>query len=297
MANPQTGIFTEGHRCHHILEYTVSEADTDAVRAALRSALDRVEDTGVEVVVAFGSALWGRLARSPMPEGLVPFTPIQGPTASAPATQADILMWLHGGARDDVMDAVMGADGALASVATRGLDLPGFTYHDSRDLTGFVDGSANPKDDARLTAALVADGKAGAGGAFVLGQKWVHDLDAFTVLPVAEQERVFGRTKADSIEFEGDAMAPDSHVARTDLKVDGVAMKMYRRSVPYGTARQKGLYFLAFTCEIRRFQVVLDSMFGLADDGVSDRLTQFSRAVTGSYAFAPSETELKAALA
>ena len=34
-------------------------------------------------------------------------------------------------------------------------------------------------------------------------------------------------------------------------------------------------------------------MFGVADDGVRDRLTVYSRPVTGSYWFAPSEDELE----
>ena len=34
-------------------------------------------------------------------------------------------------------------------------------------------------------------------------------------------------------------------------------------------------------------------MFGSADDGVRDRLTDYSRAVTGAYWFAPSEEALQ----
>ncbi len=60
---------------------------------------------------------------------------------------------------------------------------------------------------------------------------------------MADQERAIGRTKPDSIELEGDAMPPDSHVSRTDLKRDGEAVKIYRRSCPVGTVRDAGLYF------------------------------------------------------
>jgi len=41
----------------------------------------------------------------------------------------------------------------------------------------------------------------GAGGSFVLAMRWVHDLDAFNRLKVADQEGVIGRTKADSVEI------------------------------------------------------------------------------------------------
>ncbi len=227
-----------------------------------------------------------------MPDGFAAFQPLTGPKHQAPATQHDVLVWLQGPARDLVMDGVLAIDAILSTIATRVLDLPGFVYHDSRDLTGFIDGTANPKEDARLEAALVAEGKAGAGGAFVLGQKWVHDLEAFNALAVADQERVFGRTKPDSVELEGDAMPPWSHVSRTDLKIDGVGQKMYRRSAPFGTAEEHGLYFLGFTCDIDRFDNVLASMFGLSGDGEYDHLTDFSTAKTGSYWFAPSATAL-----
>ena len=89
-------------------------------------------------------------------------------------------------------------------------------------------------------------------------------------------------------------MPADSHVSRTDLKVDGVAMKIWRRSVPFGSAAEVGLYFLAFACERLRFDVQLESMFGATGDGIRDRLTDFSRPVTGSYWFAPSAAELAA---
>lgn len=176
----------------------------------------------------------------------------------------------------------------MASVSTLELDEKGFKYHDSRDLTGFIDGTANPKEEAARAAALVAGDGPGGGGAFVLTQRWVHDLDAFVELPVADQKRVIGRTKPDSIELEGDAMPPDSQVSRTDVS----SAKIYRRSAPFGSVAEKGLYFLAFACDIGRFDLLLRRMYGVADGGIRDRLTVYSRPVTGSYWFAPSEEDV-----
>ncbi len=82
-------------------------------------------------------------------------------------------------------------------------------------------------------------------------------------------------------------MPADAHVARTDISVAGVPQQIYRRSAPYGSVTELGLYFLAFACEIARFDALLASMFGLAGDGVADRLTRYSRPVTGAYWFAP----------
>ena len=98
-------------------------------------------------------------------------------------------------------------------------------------------------------------------------------------------------------ELEGDAMPAESHVSRTDVKIDGVAQKIYRCSFPYGDTATKGLYFLSFACDLARFDVQLQRMYGVSGDGLKDRITEFSAAVTGSYWYAPSETDLAAALA
>ena len=290
MAPAQPGIFTEGSTAHYALEFTVSaDVETSVVRGTLKQARAGAGDTNI--VTAFSGPAWKNLGGA-VPDGLRPFDRLgSAPGPVAPATQRDILIWLHGPALDDVFDSAVAVGRAMAPVAMPTLDLRGFVYHDSRDLTGFVDGSANPKGDARQEAALLADG-----GAYVLTQQWVHDLESFDALPVAEQEGVIGRTKPDSIELEGDAMPPDSHVSRTDVKIDGVAQKIYRRSFPYGNLHTKGLYFLSFACDIARFDVQLQRMFGVSGDGLQDRITEFSAPVTGSYWFAPSEDDLAAAL-
>ncbi|MBU0539533.1 MAG: Dyp-type peroxidase, partial [Gammaproteobacteria bacterium] len=110
----------------------------------------------------------------------------------------------------------------------------------------------------------------------------------------AEQEAVIGRTKPDSIELEDDVMPENSHVSRSDVKINGVSQKLYRRSVPYGGVLEHGLYFLAFSCDIRRFDNILQSMFGVSGDGIHDHLTDFSTPVSGNYWFAPSVAELSA---
>lgn len=295
MTTPQMDIFREGSRHHHFLEYALGP---NAGRAALADAVGRARAAAAEspcaLVVAFSKAALGILAPSEIPAGMHDFVPLTGPRHSAPATQSDVWFWVHGAERDDVFDLARAVGAAMAGVGELTLDLSGFMYHDARDLNGFIDGSANAKDDLRLEQALVPAGAPGAGGAFVLGQKWVHDLDAFAKLSEHEQESVFGRTKPDSIELEGDAQPPWSHVSRTDLKIDGVGQKMYRRSAPFGGVAESGLYFLGFTSDIAHFDNVLASMYGLTGDGEYDHLTDFSAAKTGSFWFAPSETALDA---
>lgn len=250
---------------------------------------------GSQVVCAFGAAQLRRLAPTETPDELCDFDAIEGRDGTGiPATQRDVLFWIHGAGVDRNLDCALAIDRAFRGTARLELDEKGFTYHDSRDLTGFIDGTANPKGDDARAAALVPEGRTGAGGAFVLTQRWVHDLAAFEALPVGEQERVIGRTKPDSIELEGDAMPATSHVARTDVAVGGVPIKIYRRSAPFGGVGEQGLYFPAFACDPGRFDILLRRMFGLWDDGIHDRLTAYSIPVTSSYWFAPSEEALRA---
>lgn len=293
MAKPQPGIYREGSLFHHVLEYQIDESfDPQAIRTVIADAIPQAVDQSeprVASVVAFGSSLWQRLAPELLPEGLLEFTEIKGwGDTACPATQGDLLVWLHGQGHDDVFDAARSLHATVGTIAKLHLDQPGFTYRDSRDLTGFIDGTANPKGPAAHDAALVPAGQAGTGGAFVLSQRWVHDLPAFNRLSVADQEQVIGRTKADSVELQGDAMPETSHVSRTDVSLHGVPQNIYRRSFPYGAAAEHGLYFLAFACRVDRFAIQLDRMFGVSADDIHDRLTEFSRPVTGSYWFAPS---------
>lgn len=283
MSDHQQGIFREGASHHIFLEFDVSGAPSVLPgRAVAASPVD-----GGDQIVAFGPGLTDGLAGVSAPSGDFGFTPIDGMDGMhAPATQRDLFVWLQGEKRDELFARALQWRDALAGVAEVVHEEHGFRFRDSRDLTGFVDGSANPRDDARMAAALV-DGGEHAGGSFVFTQRWVHDLGGFGRLPVADQERVIGRTKPDSVELEGDAMPPDSHVSRTDIRRDGQAVKIYRRSSPVGGVRDAGLYFLAFSADVARFRWLLDSMFGSTGDGMRDRLLGWSRPVTGSFFYAP----------
>ena len=298
---PQRAIFDESARHHRFLEYRIDgELDRDRAAGAVASALNAAGsgvDRPARIVVAFGRRLWLALAPDSVPSDLRDFETIRGVDGHvAPATQRDLWVWLQGDGEDENVARTFALHAALRDDFDLALEQPAFTYFESRDLIGFEDGTANPKDDDGRTEAAVVPGGPGAGGSIVLTQRWVHDLDKFAALDVAAQEAVIGRTRADSIELEGDALAPDSHVARTDAEKDGVALKVYRRSVPYATLARHGLYFLSFARTRERHQVQLERMYGVSGDGLHDRLIEFSRADTGSYLFAPGERALAEAI-
>jgi putative iron-dependent peroxidase len=163
-----------------------------------------------------------------------------------------------------------------------------FTYRGGRDITGFVDGTANPQVRNAPEVALIPPGNVGEGGSHVLVMWWVHDLDAFDRLSVADQERVIGRTKTESIELSEAAKPATAHIARVETFANDTEQEIFRRSVPYGGAAEHGLYFVAFSRERARYDRLLARMFGTSKDGVHDRLTDFSRPVSGAYYFAPS---------
>jgi putative iron-dependent peroxidase len=295
-------VFAEGTRAHHHLELRMRpEADVSAVADALvgvrLAGADHLATGGVNLAIGFGRTLWSTLAPDRVPEGFVDFPGYRNDAAgqAVPATQGDLWLWAHGSGPDSVLDVVLAATVALAPVAEVTGDQPCFTYHDSRDLTGFIDGTANPgPDDAPLEAEIPA-GRVGEAGSFAMTVRYEHDLAAFHALAVADQEAVFGRTKPDSVALPADHRPADAHISRAEVADEtGEELKVYRRSVPFADATVQGLHFVSFGRDIDRFDHQLRSMYGLTDDGVVDRLLGFTRARTGSFWFCPSVEDLDA---
>jgi putative iron-dependent peroxidase len=205
-----------------------------------------------------------------------------------PARQHDIWLWINGSARDVVFEHARAAAKAVDEVAVLAAEQACFVHRDSRDLTGFIDGTANPQLLEAPIAALVPDGQPGAGGSHVIAIRWVHNLAAFEALPVKDQEKVFGRTKLLSRELSDEEKPPNAHIARVEIHdPTGEELPIYRRSVPYGTIAEHGLYFVAFSADRARYDTMLGRMFGTAGDGIHDRLVDFSRPISGAYYFAP----------
>jgi putative iron-dependent peroxidase len=291
MATAQPGIFALGTRSHYQLEF-VRRPGVDG--PALIQALQCIREPAVtagggNIVVGFGPDVWREVAPvGEVPDGFEPFAPIDGLDGKhAPSTQHDVWIWVHGTGEDMTLDAARAIAAALAPVAEIGLEQRCFVYKDSRDLTGFIDGSANPPVGEAPEVAMVPEGKPGEAGSFVITQRWVHDLKSFHAQDIAEQEQVFARTKPDSIEFDDDAKPVTAHIARVEIEdEEGEELEIFRRSVPWGTVLEQGLYFLGFSADQSRFDRMLARMYGL-EDGVRDHLLDFSTPSSGAYYFAP----------
>ncbi len=288
---PQFGIFAQGTHSHHFLEFDLEHGVTpaEAVAAFRQLRTPDVSAGGVNTVIAFGADAWREVAPSEAPADLAAFEPVIGNDGhNAPATQHDAWLWISGAEADVTWQSARAAAQAVAVVARVTAEQQAFTYLGGRDITGFIDGTANPPVRRAADVALVPPGRPGQGGSHVLTMRWVHDLTAFNRLSLDEQERVFGRTKADSVELSPAEKPPTAHIARVETSVDGEELEIFRRSVPFGTSQEHGLYFVAFSAERSRYDLMLARMFGTAADGLQDRLTDFSRAVSGAYYFAPS---------
>jgi putative iron-dependent peroxidase len=216
------------------------------------------------------------------PEGLRPFP---GDLSTFPATQEAIWLFLTHGDRSAMFDAGR----RFAGVLGRGFwvfeEVESFSYKGNKDLSGFEDGTENPKGKAALEASLIRGRGAGLdGGSFVSVQRWVHDLASLEAMSDDVRNAVIGRKRKGNAEIE---TAPASaHVKRTAQEKFEPPAFVFRRSMPYGGVAEHGLYFVAFGESLDRFERQLRRMAG-RDDGIVDALAAFTRAVTGGYYFCP----------
>jgi porphyrinogen peroxidase len=291
MYTPQAGIFALGTSSHAYLEFDLLEAKRCKEFAAAISAIREPRTTtgGVNFVIGFRPELWNSIAPDDAPSGVEGFNKeIRGTEGFVmPATQRDALVWLSGSAYDIVFDMARSVVRALAGQAALREETSSWSYQHDRDLTGFIDGSENPTLLDAPADALLPEGVRGAAGSVLLLQKWQHLVAEWEALPVAQQERIMGRTKRDSVELEN--KPPDSHVARTDQDTFG---HIFRRNMPYGSVDNHGTVFVGFSAEQKRLSGMLESMAGLVS-GQRDALTRFTVPLSGAYYFVPSVESLR----
>lgn len=213
------------------------------------------------------------------------FPHMVGPGIEIPSTPAALWFWLKGEDRGELIHRSRAIEQALADYFQVNNIVDAFQYADSRDMTGYIDGTENPKDDDAINAAILqGQGEGLDGSSFVAVQQWVHDLDVFESMSQAEQDNTFGRNKSDNKELE-DA-PPSAHVKRTAQEDFTPEAFIVRRSMPWGDDQGVGLMFVAFGKSFEAFEALLTRMAGL-DDGVTDALFTFTQPVSGSYFWCP----------
>ena len=160
-----------------------------------------------------------------------------------------------------------------------------FQYGPGHDLTGYEDGTENPKGNKAFEAAIViGQGNGLDGSSFVAVQQWVHDLNRFESMSAEEQDNAIGRRKSDNKEL---TEAPlSAHVKRTAQESFDPAAYVLRRSMPWADETGEGLVFVAFGESFRRFEALLNRMVG-TEDGIPDALFKFTRPISGNYFWCP----------
>jgi putative iron-dependent peroxidase len=249
-------------------------------------------------IAGIGRDLWDRLHRDSRPKELKPFAPIKGPVHAAPSTPGDLLFHIRSERPDMCFEFERILLDSLGAAVTVVDEVSGFRYFDARDLLGFVDGTANPTGLDLPASALVGDEDADfAGGSYVVVQKYLHDLNAWTKTPTPLQEEIIGRTKIDNIEIDDDDAPRKSHKSlATIVDADGNEHDILRDNMPFGRpGRQEfGTYFIGYSRQLWVIEKMLQRMYVGEPPGAYDRLLDFSTPHTGTTFFAPTRPMLQA---
>ena len=275
----------------------------DAVRAVLDDLTGLVKTVGfrdlggrLSCVVGIGSALWDRLSPAARPAELHPFVELDGAPHVAPSTPGDLLFHIRADRADMCFELERLLLDALGDAITVVDEVSGFRYFDSRDLLGFVDGTANPLA-AELTDATLISPDADpdfAGGSYVVVQKYLHDLPRWNALSSEEQQAIIGRTKVDNVELDDDPARPAHKTLTTIEDDDGTERDILRDNMPFGRpgAGEFGTYFIGYTGRLWVLERMLEHMFIGDPPGTYDRLLDFSTAITGTTFFVPTNDML-----
>ncbi|MFE7772695.1 Dyp-type peroxidase [Streptomyces sp. NPDC057445] len=280
------------------LVVTVDQGGEQAARGLLsdltglqRAVGFRAPNGKLSCVTGIGSFAWGRLFAGPRPAELHPFRELAGARHRAVSTPGDLLFHIRAARLDLCFGLAAEIMERLRGAVTMRDEVHGFKYFDERDLLGFVDGTENPVGPAASAAVLIGDEDPQfAGGSYVIVQKYLHDLQAWNVLPVEVQEMVIGRRKLSDIELDDEIKPADSHVALTTVvDPDGTERQILRDNMPFGRVGQGefGTYFIGYARTPAVTETMLERMF-LGDPSAShDRILDFSTAVTGSLFHVP----------
>ncbi len=279
MTNGQPGILAPAPKLARYLTFSLKAGVQP--KKTLRQ-LTAIAD-GESVVVGIGQPTV--VAASRRIDGLRIFPTHFSSGLVLPSTPAALWCWLRGSDRGALLHLSRKVVDALSLAFSLDSVIDSFQYDTGRDLTGYVDGTENPKGAKAAAAAMVRGQGAGLDGAsFVAVQQWVHDFARFESMPGKEQDNAVGRRKSDNKELSN---APSSaHVKRTAQESFSPEAFIVRRSMPWADGTRGGLNFVAFGKSFDAFEAQLKRMVG-AEDGITDAIFKFTKPVSGSYFWCP----------
>jgi len=266
------------------------------VGGLIRAVEFRDLEAGLSCVIGIGSDAWDRLFGKPRPAELHPFREVRAGPRHAVSTPGDLMFHIRAKRMDLCFEMAAQIMARLAGAVTAIYEVHGFRYFDDRDLLGFVDGTENPRGEALIDAALIGEeDPAFTGGSYVIVQKYLHDLPGWKALSTEAQERIIGRTKLADIELDDSVKPTSAHSALNTITENGKELKILRDNMPFGSVgtAEFGTYFIGYCRTPRVTEQMIENMFIGRPPGNYDRLLDFSRAVTGTLFFVPSQTFLE----
>ncbi|WP_345335044.1 Dyp-type peroxidase [Ferrimonas pelagia] len=296
MPREQGGICAEGNLHGLYLMFNACEGAEAALPRVLaglaswlQSSADRNADCAFNGFIAVGANYWDTLYPKQRPAELTPFPQFEADDRQAPSQPVDLFVHLRSDRLDVNHVAASEVCRRLIGLADLVEEVRSFRYLDSRDLTGFVDGTENPVGVNRRAVALVGEeDRPFQNGSYIHTQRYVHNMALWDQQSLKTQEDTIGRTKVENHEYPSDAKAPFAHIKRTNLKhADGSSMEILRQSMPYGNMQEQGLFFISCCNTPAHFTAQLRSMV-MGEGGHYDHLLKYTQAVTGAAYFAPS---------
>ncbi|HTT24455.1 MAG TPA: Dyp-type peroxidase [Candidatus Sulfotelmatobacter sp.] len=261
----------------------------------LRAVGFRALEGSLSCIMGFGSDAWDRLFGNPRPAELHRFPEIRSGPRHAVSTPGDLIFHIRAKRMDLCFELATQIMARLEGAVTTADEVHGFRYFDERDLLGFVDGTENPTGSAAADAVFIGEEDAVfSGGSYVIVQKYLHDLDAWSELSTEDQEKIIGRKKVSDIELDDSVKPSCAHNALTVIEENGKEIKILRDNMPFGRPGhgEFGTYFIGYSRSPRTIEQMLQHMFIGRPPGNYDRILDFSTAVTGSLFFIPPATFL-----
>ncbi|WP_026376886.1 Dyp-type peroxidase [Aestuariibacter salexigens] len=302
MGQAQKGVCAEPNLHAQYLLYNVVEDDAEVIRAKLVRLLDIFDhfdnehyEAMVSGMVAVGSHYWSELYPGTRPVELAPFPDMQSEDRCAPVTPVDLFIQIRAD-RLDICHAIGAEVHELLKMHVELVEqVRGFRYLDGRDLTGFVNGTANARGMRKLEVALVGDDDPEfSGGSYVHVQRYRHDMTRWQYLDQKRQEHIIGRTKQENLALPHGDLPAFSHSRRTRMKdPEGKPLELLRQGMPYGDITVQGLFFVSCANSPSVFRKMLESMIYGDEHGDYDKLLDFTSAETGAAFFAPATDFIK----
>jgi putative iron-dependent peroxidase len=275
---PQRGILLPSPPHARFLTFSLSaRANPRGPLRALRGLVD-----GERAIAGIGESLALALERNI--EGLRTFPSFPGAGLDIPSTPSALWVWARGEDRGELFHRSRLIERALAPAFRLDQALDAFRHDRGLDLTGYEDGTENPKGGKARTAALVQPPSRLAASSFVAVQQWEHRFDRFDAMTPRQRDDAIGRRRSGNKEVAG--APPSAHVKRTAQESFDPPAFVVRRSMPWADADGEGLVFVAFGASLDPFEALLRRMAG-QEDGLPDALFQFTHPVTGAYFWCP----------